>query len=118
MIWIYILLSLVFNAVIAILIALRYRYILSKIDKKISFFSSLIIISLTFLLRSIIPFRGGAVTGTPIAGRIKEKISIENGLTIVTFENIFDTIWQLLTLILIFFFSKNKFFGENVLFFD
>ena len=112
--WLYIFLAIMLNFSIAFFIALRYRYILSNVDKRISYFSSLVVVSLSFLFRNIIPFKGGAIIGTQLAGKIKEDIDLDKGSVIVAFENIFDTAWQIIILILILFFSKQQFFGENI----
>ncbi len=109
MIFIYVFLALLLNVVIAFLISLKYRFILRFIDKKISYFSAFIIVSVSSFLRYIIPLKGGAIVGTPVAAKIKENIDLDKSSIITVFENIFDTLWQLLLLILIFIFGTREF---------
>jgi len=115
MIFYYIALAFILNLVIALVVSLRYKYILQKVDVKITFLSSFIISGLAYFLSYLIPFKGGAILGYPLAAKIKENISLKKSYLVLFFENIFDTLWQIVIIFILLFFGKNKYFDNIIL---
>ena len=112
---IFALLAVLLNTLIAFLISVQYRYLVVFIDKKISYFSSFVIVSLSFFLRLIMISKGGSFLGTPIAGKLREGIALSKGAIIIAFENITYTSWQLFILVLILAFNR-RFIEKNMFF--
>jgi uncharacterized protein (TIRG00374 family) len=105
----YLLTAIFANVMVAVLKSFRYMNILSVVDKKISFFSSFIIVCVTFVMNYLIPMRVGSVIGNPIAAKLKEEISLKKSSIIFIFEQVFDASWQILVIILAFIFFSKKF---------
>lgn len=112
---IFALLAVLLNIFIAFLISAQYRYLVGLIEKRISYFSSFVIVSLSFFLRLIMISKSGSLFGTPIAGKLREGISLGKGAIIIAFENITYTSWQLFILVFILAFNKD-FIEENMFF--
>lgn len=112
---IFVLLAVLLNLFIDILISGQYRYLVGFLGKKISFFSSLVIVSLSFFLRILMFSKASSFFGTPIAGKLKEDIPFSKSAVIISFENIIATTWQLLILVIILIFNR-KFIEKNMFF--
>lgn len=115
MIFYYITLAFILNIIVAVFVSLRYKYILQKVDVKITFLSSFIISGLAYFLSYLIPFKGGAILGYPLSAKIKENISLKKSYLVLFFENVFDTLWQIIVLFVLLFLGKNKYFDNAVL---
>ncbi|MEK6936808.1 MAG: flippase-like domain-containing protein [Nanoarchaeota archaeon] len=111
---IFLVLAFFLNVIIDLLISGQYRYLVKFIEKKISYLSALVIVSLSFFLRLILVSKSGSFLGTPIAGKLKEGISLTKGALIIAFENITYTLWQLFILVFILAFNR-EFIEENII---
>lgn len=91
----YVTLILVINLLSVILMCLRYRFVLGFIDKKISYLSSFLIISIANSINYLMPFKSGVIIGNPMAAKIVESVSLKKGFVVHFFEQTFEILWEI-----------------------
>ena len=94
------------NFITILIIALRYRYVLRHIDRKIGRVSSFLIICISNSINYLAPFKIGIFIGNPIAGKLREKISIQKSSVILIFDQVFELIWQLVLILAVIYFTS------------
>lgn len=110
----YIFFILLVNLISAILIGLRYRFVLSYLGKKISVLSSFLIFCISSSINYLIPFKGGILIGGPTAAKLKEDIEFNKSSVVLIFEQLFEIIWQLIFILIAIWFTGNKLFNNSL----
>jgi len=112
--WIAFFLGFIIVVSASLVMAFRYRSILSFFNEKISFIDSFNIVSISQFISYLSPFRIGSILIKPLMTKMVSSVSYKKSVLASMFEQIYDISWQILLLPVLMYVGGKKYFYGNI----